>query len=580
MEMQDRIIYDPEEMIRRIESELDKLKMFQFDSKYRALLGDPFISKLSRWEQNIRNRKEDPFTVVVCGEFKRGKSSLINALLGEEVVTTNVTTETVTLNKISYGAHSNEAILSGGRRMRLSDEEMERDRLEELISQAGEPVRQLEIKRPIELLRYVTIIDTPGLGDSMKDFTDMVEQALCQADAVVYLFSVNYPLSQAEQMFLKTVILPQKYTDLFLIGNYADVLSNEKEYERMKQMLEERIHGLLPAQEPWMVSALDERCRQTGEERPNVRMEELLGRNFDGFRSQITRLVQDKKDVILPDRMQRMLRGMLVDLADDLAALENGLIMSSQDVQAAIERVSEQKIQQMKQQSETESRIDGMIQVMQSETYEWIEELLNRMQEDVSTLSDVEAKDLTKYYSFYCIDMMQEAITRCTDYHTVILYDALDEISSELTYSLSKNAQNTAYGFRFALDNKTWTMGDNVSFVVSKIDSLGLFSLVADGIAGAMRQKEMSDKTPDIIKSIQVQYTNLHISVQQAIENTYRTMAENVIKQLAEYYGDKILAAQQQVEQSAMVARQDEAKKEETREAIGKIRSILAQMEM
>ena len=161
MEIQERIVYDAKELIQLIEKKLDKLGIFRFDSRYSELLGEQLIQKLSDWDRNIRSRKDDPFTVVVCGEFKRGKSSFINALLGEGVAVTNVTTETVTLNRLSYGPHSNEGVLTGGRRLRLLDEEIQRNRLEELMRQNNEPIRQLELKRPIDFLQKVTIIDTP-----------------------------------------------------------------------------------------------------------------------------------------------------------------------------------------------------------------------------------------------------------------------------------------------------------------------------------------------------------------------------------------------------------------------------------
>ena len=579
MNMQHRITYDPDEIIRILEKYIDRLKVYRFDSRYRSLLGETFTELLSRWETDILNRKNDPFTLVVCGEFKRGKSSLINALLGEEVVPVNVTTETVTLNRITYGAHANEAVLPGGRHMHLSDEEMQKENLEKLMRQEKTPFRQIEIKRPIEFLKYAAVIDTPGLGDSMRDFSELVEDALAQADAVLYVFSVNYPLSQTEQLFLKTMIVPQKYTDLLLVGNYLDMLGSEKDYERMRDLLVSRIRNLLPEQKPWLVSALDEQCRQMGEERPNPEMEEKLGEYFDRFREKIGQMVEEKKETILPDRMQRMMRGMAAELSESLRALEEGLKMSSQDVQAAMERVQRQKEQQIRVQEEAGQRIDFLLGQSVEECRAWMGELLDKMQQEVKTLADVAASELSKYYTFYCIDTIQEGMDKCIEYHTLRLYDLLEEISGELSAKLSKTSLDHSYGFRFTMDNHTWTKGDNVSYIVSKIGGLALLSLVADGITGAMRQKEMEKKTPDILGSVHKQYGNLRASVDQTIDSVYGRLGENAKKQLAEYYGEKIRSAQEQVEQSAMVARQDEEHKEEIREAISEIRKILDEIQ-
>ena len=579
MEMQNRITWDPDEMIRLLENQLDRLKVFRFDSRYRSLLGEGFTELLARWEKDILSRRDDPFTLVICGEFKRGKSSLINALLGEDVTPVNLKAETVTLNRISYGPHSNEAVLSGGKHLRLSDEEMQRDHLENLMRQSGFSFRQIELQRPNEFLKKAVVVDTPGLGDSMQDFTEMVEEALAQADAVVYVFSVNYPLSQTEQLFLKTMIVPQRYTDLLLVGNYLDTLNSEEDYGRIKKLLASRIQNLLPGQEPWLLSALDERCRQLGEERPNPEMAGALAEHFDRFRAELNRLAEEKKETILPDRMQRLARGMIAELSENLTAMEEGLQMSSQDVKAAMDRVEEQKETQIQNQEEAGRRIDRLIETMKGESREWMGELLDAMQQEVGSLGDIPAAELSKYYTFYCIDTIQEAMNRCIEQHTLYLYDLLEEISADLSAKLSRTAVNSSYGFRFTLDNRTWTKGDNVSYVVSKVSSLALLSLVADGVAGAMRQKEMANKTPDILRSIGRQYISLRASVDQAVESVYGKLGENAKKQLAEYYGEKIRAAQEQVEQSAMVARQDEERKEQIREAVAEIRRILGQIQ-
>ena len=127
--MNNAIVYDIEDLRCRLDSYLDGLSQLRHSEKYRELLGEAFSFKVTAWEQSIRRQKDMPFTIVVCGEFKRGKSSFINSLLGEDVVTTDVTTETITLNKISYGPHSNALVLEKGKRMLLTDEQLRREHL-------------------------------------------------------------------------------------------------------------------------------------------------------------------------------------------------------------------------------------------------------------------------------------------------------------------------------------------------------------------------------------------------------------------------------------------------------------------
>lgn len=195
MNIEDRIVYSPADIIFSVENTLKKLDIFRYDGQYRALLGEDFVNKLSYWEETINKRKDDPFILTVIGDFKRGKSTFINALLGEEIVTTDVTTETVTLNRISYGASENVAVLTGSKRIMLVDDELKREHLEKILRQSDEPITMLELKRPNELLKYLTIIDTPGMNDALQDFEEMAKKAIIDADAVIYIYNVNYPLS-------------------------------------------------------------------------------------------------------------------------------------------------------------------------------------------------------------------------------------------------------------------------------------------------------------------------------------------------------------------------------------------------
>lgn len=577
MEVQNRIRYNTDELIRITESALDELKVFQYDPRYRDLLGDSLLEKMSVWDRNIRARKDDPFTLVVCGEFKRGKSSIINALLGEEVVTTNVTTETVTLNRISYGPHVNEAVLSGGRRMTLTDEELQKDRLEELIRQAPEPIMQLEIKRPIEMLQGVTVIDTPGLNDSLRDFSDLVEHALQQADAVLYVCSVDSPLSQKEQLFLRTMILPQRYTDLFIAANFTDMLE-EKDTERMQDFLNQRITSLIPGQQVMMVSAMDELCRVCGVERPNEQLKDLLAEHFDDFRNKLADLVQSKRDMLLPDRLHRLTCGMESELQSELEAIETGLELDTQQAKAKVDALEQHRIEQVQEQERLQEEIKNDILDMQEQAVQWVDELLNRMNADVNGVESVSAEDLTKYYSIYCVDTIQEAVNRCIEYHTEQIYDKLDDIDSALTRGLANVEGGRSYGFRFSLDNKTWTRGDNVGYIASKFSQLGLLSLVVDGVAGAMRQKETADRVPMILQSIKRQYPGFRKSAEDAIADTYGKLATMIRTQLADYFKGHLEDEAAHNEQMQRVARQSEEKKGEIRTAIEQFKSTLQRL--
>lgn len=581
MNFDDRIKYDSKEYVAAIENTLDELKKYRFDNEYRNTLGDAIIEKLSEWDKEIRKRKEDPFTIVICGDFKRGKSSFINALLGEDVVTTNVTTETVTLNKISYGLHSNEAVLSGGKKLILTDEELQRDNLENIIKQSNEPIMQINIYRPIEILKDITIIDTPGMDDSLKNFDELVDHALRQADAVIYLFSVNYPLSQNEQLFLKTNIIPQKYTSLYIVGNFADVFRNKDDYDRMTELTNDRVSSIIPGQNVYLLSALDERCRQLGESPLNTNLFEVLSSSFDTLRTSINEMIQNKKDYVLPERMKRMLDLMISDLNSSIAALESGLEMNVNDIQAAYDEVNEKKRLESIELNEHNERIESSVDGMKAEAHSWINSVFDRLEKDMDNLTLFSREDITKYYTFFCIDVVQEALQRSIDTHIEKIYNDAEAISEELTRSISKNTNNTEYNFKFSLESKTWTKGDNVGYIADTFGGMfgALPQLIGLAIGGAMREKEMQNNLPDVVKEIRLKFPEFRINSQSSIDEAYNKMLLKVKKALQEYYSDKIAFAEAQIEQASIIARQSEEQKAKTEGIIKEIRSYIEKLE-
>lgn len=580
MEFSDRIIYSKEQMLASLENSLEQLNAFRYDSVYRASLGEGFAEKLNGWLRHIRAQKENPFTLVVVGDFKRGKSTFINALLGEEVAPTDVTTETVTLNKISYGAHGNEALLSGNRRVRLSDQELRRENLEKLILQAGEPIQKIEISRPNALLKKITILDTPGTGDSMQDFSEMVKDSLLQADAVIYVYNAQYPLSMTEQLFLKSVVLPQRYTSLFLVGNFADTLGKPENLERMRELIKSRIQNFLPDTQVILISALDELCRVLEEEREIDALTPILEREFADFRSLLERSVEEKADTVVLDRMQRLTAAMVADLNQELSSLEAGLGMDEAAAAAALEKLNQDKESCVELQETVLKEIDELVAQMKNEANRWLREFLVRIEDESRNLSAFSYELLLKYYEFYCVDLLQEAMNTCVEHHQERLYDKMELISSSLSekFALGLDAKQD-YGFRMNLDNRIWTKGDTLGFAVSYASSFvplaSILSMAVDGVTGLMRESEAKKSTPDMIKQITFQLPGLNASVTDAVERIYTDLGERAKKLVLDHFAEKMAQAEHLVTQSAAVARKEEEEKEHIRKVVDRARSLL-----
>jgi hypothetical protein len=134
--------------------------------------------------------------VVVVGETKRGKSSLINALLGVpglSPVDAAVTTAAY-LSFVPGDTFTARAWLPGG-------EEIEIDNLDDW-ARGRQRTRKIEVTHPAPLLRYLTLLDTPGAGGLDPVHATIALDAVRRATALLFVADASAPLSQPELDFL------------------------------------------------------------------------------------------------------------------------------------------------------------------------------------------------------------------------------------------------------------------------------------------------------------------------------------------------------------------------------------------
>ena len=574
MNARDRITVSIEETVPRLEQGLDRLSHFRYDSKYRPLLGQTLLEHMESWDRDIRQRKNDPFTIVVAGEFKRGKSTFINALLGEKIVPTDVLPETMTLNRLHYGPARNEAVLSGGRRINLSDEELTRPALEKLIADLGEPIQKLELWRPNEGLKDICIVDTPGLNEGTTDFESLVAEAVAQADAVVFVYSVDMPFSRSEQLYLKYNILPQGYTRLFMLGNYGDMMPDEEALQHMRRELEKRIATLLPGEPVYIISAAMEMLRQTGASLPQKDTVPILEKDFALFREDLAQLVEAKKSVIAADRMMRQSRLMRRELSDDLDNLEKGMAMDARQLAAEREKLAAEMTAEVERLTAAQKEAEDQAARMAQQTGSWMAELINKLQKE--DLTGYSVQDLYQYYSYYCIDTIETAFRACLEQHRDEMLEQMSAISDELGRDLAgAYTKGDAFAFRMALDSNTWTRGDSVTLVITQLSGNALINAITDLVGSLARKNELENNKEEVLKNIQDKYPALRAQVDTYIEKQYKDLAQRAKDILAEYYQRLIDRAQTVVEQYEQAAQKDARDKEQTAAAIAEVRDCL-----
>jgi GTP-binding protein EngB required for normal cell division len=159
----------------------------------------------------VRTELAAPFYVVVCGEFSRGKSSLLNALVerpGLFPVDTTVTTSVVT--ELRWGERETATVVNGD--AVLTEEQVPVDQVADFVTEQRNPgnrqrVRIVRLTAPIERLRHgLALVDTPGIGSLNVEHAMATYAFLSKADAVLFVGAADERMSATELSYLKDAI--------------------------------------------------------------------------------------------------------------------------------------------------------------------------------------------------------------------------------------------------------------------------------------------------------------------------------------------------------------------------------------
>ena len=166
------------------------------------------------------------FDLVVAGQFKRGKTSVINALLGMELLPVGVVPLTSAITIISYDdATSASVVFESGERLDIAIDDLSTYATERGNPKNAKAVAEVHVSCPATWLRSgIRLIDTPGIGSIYRHNTDITYGFLPKADAALLVLSVEQPLSAEEREFLKSV--SGHAGKIFFLLNKVDLLND------------------------------------------------------------------------------------------------------------------------------------------------------------------------------------------------------------------------------------------------------------------------------------------------------------------------------------------------------------------
>jgi small GTP-binding protein len=163
--------------------------------------------------------------ILVAGEAKRGKSTLVNALLGRPVLPVGVTPLTALATTVRHGPAEEVTVRTGDGQIR----QYPLSALDDLVTERGNPGNQrnlsavtVSVSAPL-LARGVELVDTPGTGSVHSQNTAEADHAITTMDAAIFVLSTDPPVSASERDLIARVAGAS--VSMFVVLNKADRLS-------------------------------------------------------------------------------------------------------------------------------------------------------------------------------------------------------------------------------------------------------------------------------------------------------------------------------------------------------------------
>jgi small GTP-binding protein len=153
-------------------------------------------------------RLEELFLIVVVGEFNAGKSALVNGLLGAPVLQEGAIPTTTRVTLVKYG-----------------------DTLRETVS----PDDLAHIAYPLDLLREINIVDTPGTNAVIRKHEELTRDFVPRSDLVLFVTSADRPFTESERQFMEHIREWNK--KIVLVVNKRDLLQDEKSFQDVRQFV-------------------------------------------------------------------------------------------------------------------------------------------------------------------------------------------------------------------------------------------------------------------------------------------------------------------------------------------------------
>ncbi|HZR04458.1 MAG TPA: dynamin family protein [Candidatus Udaeobacter sp.] len=284
-------------------------------------IGRPSASQIRTLERlNVLRERlaTERFQLAVLGQFKRGKSTVLNALLGQRVLPIGVVPVTAipTFLEPATTPAIRVTYISGKlEKITPKDTEALREKLTAFVTEEGNPRNVLNVARVDVFLsanllkRGVVLIDTPGIGSTHRHQTAAADAVLPECDAALLIVSADPPITEVEMEYLARI--RQTVAQLIVVLNKIDIIEpheRKKAADFLRSALVDHA-GLDPFTPIFSLSARDAlRAKESGD------AEALAKSGFADLEGHLVRFLATKKRETLNAAVARKAAALVAQL--------------------------------------------------------------------------------------------------------------------------------------------------------------------------------------------------------------------------------------------------------------------------
>lgn len=240
------------------------------------------------------------YDIVVCGEVKKGKSTLLNAIIGQDILPVDNEIATSQVFRITNSSRESfELVFNDGTRQAISRCDLSKygsqvdANIQGEKSFDGKMLSYIQVNVPVAFLpENVSLVDTPGLGAIYKSHEWITQNYVKKAAGVLFVFDPKTPLVKQERDFINKVLDITPYM-MFVMTKIDTVAPSEwtSQLRRTEESLSELFkYHKLPSPTVYPISSTILR-EAADEEEVDFRVENMRVSMFPAIKDELMRII-------------------------------------------------------------------------------------------------------------------------------------------------------------------------------------------------------------------------------------------------------------------------------------------------